>query len=237
MRPSKGTFPKLLTVTVWALCAGFGGVAAAQQNNATEAQATAYPADVHPDSGFRLPLPKRDQLDALGKTLYDDMADPQSHAVVGLRGPLGIRLYDPKLGELASALSNYLRFESALTPPIRELIILTAARELDNQFEWTAHEPNALKAGLSQVAIDVVKYRHSTVGLPEKEAVVVLLGRQIFRRRQVDSETFARALKAMGERELLDATSLFGVYSATAILIQTFDMRLRQGQTPLLPLP
>jgi len=204
--------------------------------NAT-AQAPAYPADVYPDSGFRLPLPKRDELDAAGKKVYDDIVGPGNRSIAGLRGPLGVRVYSPRLGELSSALSQYLRFESGLPAGLRELIILTTARELDNRFEWTAHEPVAIRAGLSTAAIDVVKYRKSTVGLPEEEAAVILLSRQIFQKRKVDSDTFARALKVFGKRDLVNIVSLMGVYSATAILIDTFDMRLGPDQAPLLPLP
>jgi len=198
-------------------------------------QAPAYPPDVYPDSGFRLPLPKREALDAEGKKAYDDIVGPGNRSVAGLRGPLGIRVYSPKVGELSSALSQYLRYDSGLPPDLRELTILTTARELDNQFEWTAHEPVARRAGLSPVAIDVVKYRKSPAGLPEKQAVVILLSRQIFQKRKVDSETFARALKAFGERDLVNIVSLVGVYSATAILIDTFDMQLNPDQAPLLP--
>ena len=39
---------------------------------------------------------------------------------------------------------------------MRELAILTTAREMDSQFEWVAHEPEALKEGVEQSVIDVV---------------------------------------------------------------------------------
>jgi 4-carboxymuconolactone decarboxylase len=203
----------------------------------TTRQAHAYPPDVDPDSGFRLPLLKREQLDADGKKAYDDIVGPGNRTVAGLRGPLGIRLYSPKVCELSNALSQYLRFDSGLPADVRELAILTTARELDNQFEWTAHEPVARRAGLSPAAIDVVKYRKSTTGLPEKQAAVILLGRQLFQKHKLDSETFARALKAFGERDLVNLVSLMGTYSSTAMLIDTFDMQLDPDQAPLLPLP
>ena len=45
------------------------------------------------------------------------------------------------------------------------MAILVTAREIDSQFEWTAHEPVALKEGLSQEIIDIVKYRKSVAGV------------------------------------------------------------------------
>jgi 4-carboxymuconolactone decarboxylase len=37
---------------------------------------------------------------------------------------------------------------------VRELAILTTARELDSQFEWAAHEPEALGEGISREIIE-----------------------------------------------------------------------------------
>ena len=36
---------------------------------------------------------------------------------------------------------------------------LATARELNHQFEWVAHEPAALKVGISQEIVDIIKYR------------------------------------------------------------------------------
>jgi 4-carboxymuconolactone decarboxylase len=193
-----------------------------------------YPPDIYADSGFRLPLPKRDQLDELGKKAYDDAA-PGGRTVAGLRGPLGIRLYSPHVADLTNALSRYLRYDSGLDPALRELIILATGRELGNQFEWAAHEPVARKEGLSQAAIDVVKLQQSTSALPEKQALIIDWARQIFRTHKLSADTFAAARKAFGERDLVNIASLMGAYASTAILIETFDLQLEPGQTPPLP--
>ena len=54
-------------------------------------------------------------------------------------------------------LNAYLRFESALGARTVELAIVVTARELDSQFEWSAHEAVALQAGVSQEVVEVVK--------------------------------------------------------------------------------
>ena len=66
--------------------------------------------------------------------------------MVGLRGPGGIRLYSTRTVEAHNAINEYLRLRSGYRPKIREIAILTVAREMDSQFEWAAHEPEALKA-------------------------------------------------------------------------------------------
>jgi 4-carboxymuconolactone decarboxylase len=210
--------------------AGFSFISRGQQGSAV-------PKDVYPDSGFRLPLLKREALDDQGKKLYDQASSQDGRNIVGLRGPTGIRLYSPKVGELQVELNQYLRFEAGIPGPMRELAILVTARETNSQFEWAAHQPVALREGLGQAAIDVVKYRKSTAGLPEAEAVVIQLGRQIFGDKKVSPDIFARALKVFGDRGLVNLVSLMGGYSSTAALLTTFDMQLPAGEKPPLPLP
>ena len=46
-----------------------------------------YLEDVDPESGCRLPLPERQQLDDAGRRTYDSLADPKGGTMRGLRGP------------------------------------------------------------------------------------------------------------------------------------------------------
>jgi len=195
-----------------------------------------WPDDVHPQSGFRLPLPRREDLDPEAQLLYDRMNDPKG-SIVGLRGPGGIRLYSAKAAVLSQPLNRYLRFDSDLgkRTKLRELAILTTARECDSQFEWSAHEPEAQHEGVPQTLIDIVKYRKSTDGLPEPEKIIIDLGREIFGKRKVAPETFARALKQFGAHDLVDLVSLMGNYAATAALLCAFGMEVALDKTPLLP--
>jgi len=191
--------------------------------------------DVSPDSGFRLPLPKRDELDEQGKKFYDEIASQDGRNIAGLHGPMGIRLYSPKVGELQRELNQYLRFDAGLSGPVRELAILVAARETDNQFEWAAHELVARKEGLSDAAIDAVKNRKSATGLADEQAVVIQLGREIFEDKKVAQETFTRAVNTFGKQGLVNLVSLMGSYASTAALLRTFDMQLPAGVKPPLP--
>ena len=105
------------------------------------------PSDIDPRSGFRLSLPNREDLDEAGKKAYDRGTTPGA-TIMGLQGPAGIQLFSPKTAPHHVAINRYLRFEAGFTPRIREIAILTTAREMDSQFEWVAHEPEALKEGV-----------------------------------------------------------------------------------------
>lgn len=195
----------------------------------------ALPKDVYPDSLSRFPLLTRELLDEVGRKLYDTVVGPESRTLVGLRGPSGIWLHSPKLAGFVRAANQYLRFESALDRRLTELAILVTARELDSQFEWTAHEPAALREGLEPRIIDVVKHRRPIGRLGAKEAVIIGLGRELFRTRKLSSRAYAKAVELFGRRGLLELAALMGNYAATALILAAVDQQLQPQQTALLP--
>jgi 4-carboxymuconolactone decarboxylase len=217
------------------------GFSTTQQANAQTAlspqsAATTMPSDIDPRSGMRLSLPKREDLDEAGQKAYDRGATPGA-SIAGLQGPAGIQLFSPKTAATVNALSRYLRYEAGFTPHIREVAILATAREMDSQFEWVAHEPEALKEGVPQSTIDIIRYRRSTEGLDATDALVIELGRQLWRDHKVKSETFAKLLGIFGPNKLIELVMLMGNYSATAALLTAVDMQLHAGEKPLLPIP
>ena len=210
--------------------------AGAETSKSSPAIGKNMPSDIDAKSGFRLPLPSRDELDEAGKKTYD-RANAPGASLAGLQGPAGIQLYSTKTTPHLQALNRYLRFEAGIEPRIREIAILTTAREMDSQFEWVAHEAEALKDGVPQDVIDVIKFRKPTTGLAEADAAVIDLGRQIWRDHRVTSETFAKVKALFGPHKLVDLVLLMGNYAGTAALLTTVDMQLHAGKKPLLPIP
>jgi 4-carboxymuconolactone decarboxylase len=194
------------------------------------------PSDIDPKSGFRLPLPNREDLDEAGKKAYDRGTTPGA-TIAGLQGPAGIQLYSPNTAAHVSALNRYLRYEAGFTPHVREVAILITAREMDSQFEWVAHESEALKEGVPQSTIDVIKYRRSTAGVDETDALIIELGRQLWRDHRVAPETFAKLKTIFGPNKLVELVMLMGNYAGTAALLTAMDMQLHAGKKPLLPIP
>jgi 4-carboxymuconolactone decarboxylase len=131
--------------------------------------------------------------------------------------------------------NQYLRFETALGRRLTELAILVTARELDHQFEWTAHEPAGLGEGLSPEIIDVVKHRRPSTGLGPEESAIVDFGREVFRDRRVRPETFARAVELFGHEGVVNLVALMGNYAMTAVMLDAVDQHLPPDRPPLLP--
>ena len=191
------------------------------------------PADIDPESGFRLPLLKREQLDDVGRRAYD-RANTPGKTIVGLRGPAGIHLYSTKTVEAHNTINRYLRHEAGFDPKLREVAILTVAREMDSRFEWAAHEPEALSVGVAPQVIDAIKHRKSTAGLSEIDAAIIEFGRQVVGKHKVTPEAFARLKVLFAPSQLVDLVLLMGNYAGTAILLAAMDMQVPDGK-PLLP--
>ena len=193
------------------------------------------PPDIDKDSGFRLPLPARETLDADGQAVWDRATDGQSLA--GLRGPAGIKLYAPRAARLTSAVNRYLRYEAGIPARLREIVILATAREMDSAFEWAAHEPEALAVGVPADVIDRIKHRKDTAGLDAADATAIDLVRELWRTHRLSSASFARARDLYGPKQLVELVLLTGSYASTAMLLAALDMQVPSGDAAQLPLP
>ena len=186
----------------------------------------ALPEDVDKDSGSRLPFVNRDELDEEGKAYYDARRAPGSTSLGGIRGPGSVRLHGSRDME-----------KSKIDRRTQELARLVVSREMDQRFEWTLHEPVALENGVPAEVIDIIRYRKPLEGIDDRDASIIQLGREIFQDHKVKPETYARVLKHLGKRDLLDLCDYMGDYVKTSILLHTVDAHLPYEREPLLPVP
>ena len=184
------------------------------------------PSEIDPQSGFRLPLPNREDLDDIGKAAYD-RGMRRGATMMGLQGPAGIQLYTKGAPHIV-ALNQYLRFKSGIAPRTREIAILITAREMNSQFEWAAHEPIARAEGTRAEAIAVVRDGRRTDGLTAREAVLVDTVRALVRTRGLTAPEFARAEAALGARGLVELVTLAGYYAMIGLgFVSTVAARSR----------
>lgn len=227
-----------MRIRIWiALLIALVAVGSGQSGKGTSApsHSATLPADIDPDSLNRLPVVKREQMDEKGKQVYDHVAGG-SGKIASPTGPASIELYSPGAAEPLRTLNEYLRRQgNLLGNPITELAILVAAREGDSQYVWSAHEPAALKAGVAQPVIDVVKYNRDVAGAGEKETVVIRMGRQLLREHKLDSPTFAKAVELFGTQGTVELVTLMGDYTLNGLLLAALDQHLPPDRKPLLP--
>jgi 4-carboxymuconolactone decarboxylase len=191
------------------------------------------PADIHPESLSRVPPVQRADLDEEGKRIWDVIAGGAGRSIPKT-GPGAVTMHSPKAAEPIQLLNQILR-KSVVGPRFFELSALIAAREFDAQYEWSGHEPQALKVGLEQPVIDVVKFNKDVTGLQDKDATVIRLGRAIFRDHKVSSELWAKTVEHFGRQGALDIVTIMGDYAMAAVFLTAVDQQLPPERKPLLP--
>jgi hypothetical protein len=193
------------------------------------------PGDVYASSRSRVPLIAREALTSDADRAAYDTATSDPRSLMGLRGPAGIALHNPTVAALARPLNRYLRFD-AMDRAHAEIVMMCAARAMDQAFEWYAHENAARSEGVSEAVIAAIRDRTSTDGLPEREAAIVTYCREAMVAHAVSSETYAHTVRLFGVEQLYAMAVLAGQYLTTAVILHTFAQQLPPGTTSNLPL-
>ncbi len=180
----------------------------------------------------RIPRIKhREDISEDGQVAYDEIRGSRGE----VSGPFSVLLNSPEMARRAAHLGAYIRFETSLPADVRELTILVTAREWDCQYEWTYHEPEARKAGLREEAILAVRDRTAPSGLNDEEAVVFNYVVETMRQHKVSQEVYEAAYARFGAQGVSDLTVTTGYYALLAGTLNTFEVELDAGATPLLP--
>ena len=200
------------------------------------------PDDIYRESLARVPQVLRSQLDSDGQSAFDTYVSPGTGYETGLRGPIGVWMHSPALAEAMFDVRQRVRYGTEKDQRLTELIIIATAREINNQYEYSAHEPLAIAAGLEQDIIDVVRFRKPLDDLPqiagfsETEQTIVQFTRELISEDKVSSETFADAMAIFGREGLVDLVGLIGYYNYVAMTLKAFDVQRPPGTELLLPL-
>jgi hypothetical protein len=181
------------------------------------------PPDIRPDSRSRLPLLLSTNpalaADGFQNALYVRGLSPKG------TGPAAIRSHGGGLRSLKASVGR----------EVIDVAILVSAREHDSQYDWTMNEIAGLSDGLDRNTIDVIRNRAPVKALPAKDACLIEFGRELFSKHFVTPETYSRAVKTFGERDLADLTDVMGLHAKEALLLAIFDQQLPTGQKSLLP--
>ena len=193
------------------------------------------PPDIHPVTLSRMPPINRAELDAEGQKALDARATPPAPAP----GPGHVTVWSPRATEGLGAIGRALGVPRGDTFPLGgrmfQLIVLITAREIDQQYEWSAHEPAGLRAGLEQSVIDVVKYDRDVTGLADKDATVIRFFRALLREHKVSSELWAKMVTDFGRQRTIDMMMLMADYFTVGTMMNAVDQHLPPDRKALLP--
>ncbi len=132
-------------------------------------------------------------------------------------GPFEPMMHSPQLMNHARAMGDYLRFHAAIGSTLSEFAILIAAREWTQDYEWTVHQPLALKAGIRPDVIDAIADGRRPAAMSEDEETVYDFLAELNRNKRVSDRTFERVERRFGRKGVVDLTGINGYYGLLAM--------------------
>ena len=173
----------------------------------------------------------REELSAEDQPYYD--------AIVGtrgsVRGPFGVLLNSPKLAARVADTGAFVRFEFGQPEALKETLIIATAKEMNQQYEFSAHARLAREAGVAESTIKAIAEGTAPAGLEGDEALLVNYVHELLRQHQVSDATFQAMTARFGQEDTLHFTVLCGHYLLVAQVLTAFDVELGEGMAKELP--
>lgn len=167
-------------------------------------------------------------------------ADRQYHdAIVGtrgsVRGPFGVLLNSPKLAARVADTGAFVRFEFNQPEALKETLIIATAREMRQQYEFSAHARLARQAGVAESTIRAIADGSAPDGLEGDAALLVNYVHELLRQHKVSDATFGAMVARFGEKDTLHFTVLCGHYLLVAQVLTAFEVELGEGMAAEIP--
>lgn len=185
----------------------------------------------------RMPPVPKDKMTEAQKKAYEEVTSGPRGAG-GAEGPFVPLLRSPELMSRLQKTGEYVRFHNSIGTKLTEFVILLTARQWTQQYEYDAHQPLALKAGLKQETISAITEGRRPTGMAADEEIVYDFCSELRQNQGVSDATYARAVGKFAEQGVIDLTGLVGYYTTLAMIMNVARSPLPDGKkAPLAPFP
>jgi len=181
----------------------------------------------------RFPEIRPEQLSPAQKQFADALKNSPRNGNIN-NPPFKVYVRSPEFGRHAIAMSDYLRWGTALEPRLTELTILITARQWSSSYIWRAHYPAAIKGGLDPKIPAAMAAGQRPEGMKADEAIIYDLITQIYRDKSVSDATFNAAAVKYGEKGVTDIIGLASYYGITAMALIAAKAPTAPGDEPKL---
>ena len=177
-------------------------------------------------TGERMPEIPLDRMSAAQRAIADAiMSGPRQR----MSGPFNAWLRSPELADRLQRVGEYVRFNTSLDKRVNEMAILMTAQAWGSQYEWYAHAPLALKAGLDPAIIAAIGAGRKPDNMKDDEAIVWEFTTQLRRDHGVDDAIYAKALEKFGERGIIDLIGVNGYYDVVSMTLNVAHVKPPAG--------
>ncbi len=178
----------------------------------------------------RVPDLQKSEMSAEQARIHDEIAAPRGGVVAG---PFAIWLRNPAVADRANQFGNALRLHGKLEKRLFELMVLVVARHWGAQYEWHAHEKQALANGIPAAVVEAIREHRQPVFAADDERLVYEIVREMNDTRHLSDATYARAMAAFGQDLVIELITSIGFYTMVAMVLNGFDAPVPGGRRPL----
>jgi 4-carboxymuconolactone decarboxylase len=171
---------------------------------------------------YRLTEITDEQMSALQKALRDAISSGPRGIRAKLTGPFQIWLNAPELGHLAQALGAHCRYKTSLSPRQSETAILVTANLWKAQYEWIAHEPQALKAGVKPETVKAIQAGREPKSAQKDEKAIIDFVKELYKTKRVSDKTYKRVHALFGDAGVVELVGICGYYALISMTLNTF---------------
>ncbi len=173
----------------------------------------------------KLPNATRDSMTAEQQKIWDKIHEGRT----GGGGPYSMLMHSPEMAQHFAATEDYFRNDSLLPDPVREVIILTAAREVEARYAWTRHEIRAHKVGVQPATIEAIRARADVDKFSGREKLLVEFTRTLMNEHELPDDLFKRMENEFGHAKFIECVGLLGHYITIGTVILMFDVQPPKG--------
>ena len=167
-------------------------------------------------TGERMAEIPLDKMTPAQRTVADAiMSGPRK----GMSGPFNAWLRSPELADRLQKVGEYVRFNTSLDKRLNEMAILMTAQYWGVQYEWYAHAPLAIKAGLDPEIVAALGAGNKPEKMKDDEAIVWEFTTQLRRDHGVNDAIYAKAVEKFGENGVMDLVAVNGYYDVVSMTL------------------
>jgi 4-carboxymuconolactone decarboxylase len=103
------------------------------------------------------------------------------------------------------------------------------------EYEWAAHKPFALEAGVSNEVIDAIRDGKTPPFAKRDEELVFAFLNELHEERKVPDSLYQELVSEIGKDGVVDLVGIAGYYTLISMTIKVFEVPPPEGATPELP--
>ena len=194
-------------------------------------------ASTAPGEGRLRPLDPADLDTAQTRVLDTMLAGPRGSSGFLSRekrigGPFAPWLRSPGFAHAAQDLGAFVRYRTSLDARLKELAIIVVGAAWQADYEFAAHGPLAVRAGVSEKVVAAIARGEAPRFERDDERTVHAFARELVESRRVSDERFADAVGLLGEAGAVELVGILGYYTLVCMTLNAFEVPLGEGMEP-----